>query len=1792
MATAALLSTTVAPYVISAEEVTNKNSTTSTTNEAVTPTEQQPVTTTPDTGTIAVPIENTIDNQSEIIRSGGNTNTESIGNGTINSTTLTEVEAITQHTLTTPSLPAASKASSVDTTQVDVLWRQSITYTMQADPNDPMADFITGYLNSYFSNAEVVQVGNAFYVQMTLTGKAYGFETLKYIDANGTKQDIEVVSSTGDKLDQVRIIRVPLTQDDNGISKVFVDSGELGYGAYTLFFNFDLPALPAEPEQPTPEFNAKHVEKNVDFQFTAGADFETGAAMDSYFKKFVPSADLVLAEDGKAYAEITFGGHSYAIDTLKIGSAEGLDAEIISSTGSAETKDLVRVVRVALDEDYCADVFLGSAKGDYTFKFDLVEEETAFTFTSGTANDAYFSAWLPRADVVETAAGETYAYITLAGHSYAVDSILANGQSATIVSSTGSAETKDFVRVVRVQLDETNKVTLDLKAGTRGDYTFTFDFTKQTETPFIDTLTEEFQAVDLSITAGMPAMFIVPSVIASTQAKKVANGIAFSIQTTKADSVRGYYKTFIIKQNEAVVKQVSAETNEVAEFTVPSLEGLTVEVVYVTSSTNSETGEVTVIETTYAGTVSTAKLAIAKQPEQPATPDTSEIDFSHYIDGSDLDEAVFTEQAKKVTFTYQSLVAGIPSAQALAAIAHEASVKKVDGKYEVTLQINPKQTYDFFVAQKGVKIAEVDADGETPTTLTFTVESLDHLFFYVNGISGAASGSIETVIGAQVTGYTVLTDVEQPTVPEPTNPDAVPAFKETHAITLKFKNEDQAAPSLMDDYVNDSAILGITADGKKYVQMTVPTNYKGWITGFKSSVNGQLQESVIKENADGTTVYTFQLESFTANSAWVKIDIDSINYHHDYTVYLDFPNLETEYTELGETVTPKPEQPTTPPVVTPEPTPPAQESGTAITYSMVADPNGQMADFITGYLNPYFSDAKLVTKDGKKYVQLKLTGKAYGFTALNYIDASGTQKPGTILSSTGTGLDQVRYLEIPLIQNEDGVSKLFVDSGELGYGAYTLFFTFNVNAVDAPTAPSDSKNAIIKKPSDLKIEKNKPTRFTFNFGTTPLAAKVSSMIPEPTLVVMDTGEVKITFTITPQSGVRTLRILQNGRELGLWTPASPMARIASLMPFFAATSTNITFTTDSLEGISFEVVDTDGHTTELVSAVEIDKSLVQTETVTPTPPPGAGTVTGGGTAVVKPPTISTIGNVTNRESISYTMVSPGNDFITGYLAPYFSNAEVVTVDGKNYIELTLTGKAYGFATLTATGGGKIVSSEGEGMDQVRVFRFPAKKEVVLFVDSGSLGYGSYNLNFVFNLSEEQLSKAAEAGQGGITAVQTLTPQIISEGDVKFTIPAESSAIVAYAKKLSAKLVNSKYTVDLTLAINTDLDTFVVKQGEKEIANWDKSQKGITSSNVTTDVLSFTVDSLEDLTFIATTKNRTLTAKVGAEIAKKEEGQVAKDDRQTMSYTMQADPNGPMADFITGYLAPYFSDAVYVKENGKEFVEMTLTGKAYGFATLQYIDETGKNVAIDVVSSKGEKLDQVRVIRLPLVQDKDGVTKLFVDSGDLGYGAYTLFFKFNVPTESITSSNETAANTVNPFKDINDVYSKEDIITLFHAGITTGTTDTTFSPNASMTRAQFAVMVARALDVTSAKETQFKDVQGKWYAAEVQALFELGIITGVSDTKFKPGDKITRQQAAVMIHRLMQHKGYTNTATSSALNFTDSAKVADYAKEAVAELQAQGIMTGYNGKVNPKNNLTRAQMAKILKNAADLVGLLK
>ena len=147
------------------------------------------------------------------------------------------------------------------------------------------------------------------------------------------------------------------------------------------------------------------------------------------------------------------------------------------------------------------------------------------------------------------------------------------------------------------------------------------------------------------------------------------------------------------------------------------------------------------------------------------------------------------------------------------------------------------------------------------------------------------------------------------------------------------------------------------------------------------------------------------------------------------------------------------------------------------------------------------------------------------------------------------------------------------------------------------------------------------------------------------------------------------------------------------------------------------------------------------------------------------------------------------------------------------------------------------------------------------------------------------------------------------------------------------------------------------------------------------------------------------------------------------------------------------------------------------------------------------------------------------------------------------------------------------------GITTGTSATTFSPNASCTRAQIVTFLWRASGSPEPKTASnpFTDVAANaYYCKAVLWAVENGITTGTSATTFSPDAPCTRAQGVTFLWRANGSK-----AASAAASFTDVASDAYYAP-AVAWAAEQNVTGGVgNGLFSPNTTCTRAQIVSML-----------
>ncbi|MDP4153791.1 MAG: S-layer homology domain-containing protein [Bacillota bacterium] len=171
-----------------------------------------------------------------------------------------------------------------------------------------------------------------------------------------------------------------------------------------------------------------------------------------------------------------------------------------------------------------------------------------------------------------------------------------------------------------------------------------------------------------------------------------------------------------------------------------------------------------------------------------------------------------------------------------------------------------------------------------------------------------------------------------------------------------------------------------------------------------------------------------------------------------------------------------------------------------------------------------------------------------------------------------------------------------------------------------------------------------------------------------------------------------------------------------------------------------------------------------------------------------------------------------------------------------------------------------------------------------------------------------------------------------------------------------------------------------------------------------------------------------------------------------------------------------------------------------------------------------------------------------------------------------------------FSDVDSNYSwaVDSIDLLYENGVISGTDSGTFSPSSNVSRGDFMLMLYRAFDLSATPSGSFSDVnKGNYYYDAVMTAKALGIAGG-SGGRFYPSSPITREDAMVLVMRTLEATGKTISGSSSNLNsFKDKDGISDYAVDAVSALVNAKVIYGDNNLVNPKANLTRAEIAVIL-----------
>ena len=238
-----------------------------------------------------------------------------------------------------------------------------------------------------------------------------------------------------------------------------------------------------------------------------------------------------------------------------------------------------------------------------------------------------------------------------------------------------------------------------------------------------------------------------------------------------------------------------------------------------------------------------------------------------------------------------------------------------------------------------------------------------------------------------------------------------------------------------------------------------------------------------------------------------------------------------------------------------------------------------------------------------------------------------------------------------------------------------------------------------------------------------------------------------------------------------------------------------------------------------------------------------------------------------------------------------------------------------------------------------------------------------------------------------------------------------------------------------------------------------------------------------------------------------------------------------------------------------------------------------------VDATTKQLDLEKVAFIPAADKSGKVTIYYTGYGKDGSNPYEGKLTLNVTTK--TKSDKFTDVTSTSYS-----WAADAIDFLYYEEVVNGTSSTKYSPAASITRGDFMIMLYRAFleeDYGSYNVTSnFADVpkgttdyQKETYQAVGVAKY-LGIAKG-DGTNFNPKSRITREEAMTLIYRTLDEVNmdleYTSTKTTA--SFSDYSKVSSYAQTPISYLIKHGVVIGSDGKISPKSNITRAEMAVIL-----------
>ena len=244
-------------------------------------------------------------------------------------------------------------------------------------------------------------------------------------------------------------------------------------------------------------------------------------------------------------------------------------------------------------------------------------------------------------------------------------------------------------------------------------------------------------------------------------------------------------------------------------------------------------------------------------------------------------------------------------------------------------------------------------------------------------------------------------------------------------------------------------------------------------------------------------------------------------------------------------------------------------------------------------------------------------------------------------------------------------------------------------------------------------------------------------------------------------------------------------------------------------------------------------------------------------------------------------------------------------------------------------------------------------------------------------------------------------------------------------------------------------------------------------------------------------------------------------------------------------------------------------------------KAGEIVTIELTPDPGWSIEKLTVTQkngetVPVMEQSEGVYTFEMPAANVTASAF--FFMDPDKHDEICPSKA--------FDDLDtSQWYHEDTDYVIEKGIMNGVKEKKFDPSGLVTRAMMVTMLWRMdFSETGCADVGFDDVEaGSWYAEAVNWAAEHEIVKGMSKTSFAPNDSITREQFATIMYRYADYKGIDLSASpqEDLGKYTDAGDVSDWAMESMQWAVGAGLINGMTETtLAPKGNATRAQAAAI------------